>query len=808
MPDPRFASPFGRDVKNTGRTSAMWRSWSVRFSLGMLWAVSAVVGGAAWPTVAAAQEPRTANFKGAFSAPLSTPDDRQVRLTDLVQGKRGLVIALVGTECPLVDRYWPRLAELQTEFSGRQIGFVALDANLQDSVEEIRAMVARHATSIPVLIDRQQQVAQALDARRTPEVFLIDATLRIRYRGRIDDQYGMGYRRPDAQEHFLAQALEALLADQEIRVPQTEAIGCLIGRLREPDPASPVTWSRQVVRIFQRRCQECHRGGGIGPMPLVNYHDVVGWQDMIAEVVRSRRMPPWHANPQIGEFANDARLSEQEMADIHTWIERGVPAGNPADLPPPLSFPDGWPKGQPDRVIAMSDRPFRVPAHGRAEYAYFFVDPQFEKDLWVKGSWCRPGNTRVVHHINVYFRPPWQSWNDWLGGTVNLLSGFLPGQTVSAVENTGSALFIPKGSELLFEMHYTPNGREEEDLSSVGLVFASPEEVRREAFHAAAFNATFAIPPYAKRHVVRAEYTAAEDVQLEFMSPHMHLRGKDFRYDAQYPDGQRETLLEVQNYDYEWQTVYWLREPKTLPLGTRILCQAVYDNSPQNLRNPDPAATVRWSGYTEDEMMVGVLGLSRNFAPVKSAHPKTPPRAGLSSPSSDAATSPVGAVVGVPAAGWRARSAGENFLDRAQFLLARREWRLALPQLDLATRAFAQEFWSGPRRGQAVLGAFRTGGHKLLTYIQWYRYRLAAYLLALNALAVFVGWLSRRTSGVGAKGFFAKLLTGLALAGATPVAWWLDHTRRDSGTTPCKRHWAMVTVVQVLVAGLLFGWIV
>jgi mono/diheme cytochrome c family protein len=266
--------------------------------------------------------------------------------------------------------------------------------------------------TVPFLRDPGNAVADKFSAERTPEVFVLDRSRAVRYRGRVDDQYGfqtgVGYQRPKALERDLADAIDQLLAAKAVSEPVTRAPGCLIGRTHVANENSEVTYSNQIARLFQDRCVRCHRDGEIAPFSLSNYEEIVGWAPMIEEVVRENRMPPWHADVRYGRFSNDARLNDGEKELIANWVANGAPQGDPRDLPAPRAFTTGWQISKPDRIIAMGDQPFTVPAEGKVEYQYFTVDPGFTEDMWVKEAEARPGNNAVVHHIIVFIIPPGQ----------------------------------------------------------------------------------------------------------------------------------------------------------------------------------------------------------------------------------------------------------------------------------------------------------------------------------------------------------------------------------------------------------------
>lgn len=524
--------------------------------------------------------------------------------------KNVVVLAFLGTECPLAKLYAPRLESLAKDYGAKGIAFLALNSNVQDSVTEMLHFERVHGVSFPVLKDLGNVVADKLGAERTPEVFVLDKDRVIRYRGRIDDQFGFdalgrAYQRSAPTKQELVAALDAILASQPIPEPETKVAGCLIGRVRTPNPDSAVTFTKDIAPILNQHCVACHRPGQIGPFALTAYSEVAGWAEMIHEVVTERRMPPWHADPQFGHFVNDARLPEQDLKLITQWVENGAPEGDPKDLPAPPSFAEGWMIPEPDQVIYMSDKPFTVPAEGTVEYQRFIVDPGWTEDKWIKAIEPRPGNLAVVHHIIVYVRPPsgpntgpaGRLRADWLGA-------FAPGLRQEVLPDE-LARYVPAGSKFIIELHYTPNGTEQEDLSYVGFKFADPKKVKKELVVKNAGNFTFKIPPQAKDYQVESIYKFTADSMLHSLSPHMHLRGKSFRYDAVQPDGKRETLLWVPKYDFGWQTTYQLKEPILMPKGSSLQCVAWFDNSSDNLANPDPSAEVTWGEQTWEEMMFG-----------------------------------------------------------------------------------------------------------------------------------------------------------------------------------------------------------
>ncbi len=512
------------------------------------------------------------------------------------------VVAFLGTECPLAKHYGQRLSELAEQYRNRGVSFVGIDANVQDSLKEIAAYARKHNVSFPILIDRDQHVADLFGAVRTPEVFVLDANRIVRYHGRVDDQFAINVQRPVPQRQDLTLAIDELLDGQAVTVSQTPVSGCLIGRKRQTEPHGDITFTAHVAPILFQRCAECHRAGEIAPFPLLTYDDVMGWEDMIAEVIQERRMPPWNANPEFGHFANDARLSAKERDTLLTWIANGCPQGDPSLMPPAPEFTPGWRIPKPDVVITMRDKPYDVPATGVVDYQYFAVDPGFTEDMYMVAAQARPGNSEVVHHIIAYLQSPGEKKK----GLGNLLIGYAPG-AVPLTFPEGAAVLIPKGSKLLFELHYTPNGVAQSDRSEIGLKFVDKAQVKRLAGGSEVIEHDLNIPPQTSDHVVTAEKKVPADVLLISLTPHMHLRGKSFRYEAFYPDGTSEVLLDVPDYDFNWQLRYELAEPKLLPRGTRIKGTAVFDNSSDNPNNPDPDKKVHWGQQSWDEMMIGFM---------------------------------------------------------------------------------------------------------------------------------------------------------------------------------------------------------
>lgn len=539
---------------------------------------------------------------------------KQVALADFAEDKI-VVVAFMGTECPQAKLYASRLVALADEFADRGVALIVVDSNQQDSMTELGHFARTHKMEFPVLKDTGNVIADQMGAIRTPEVFLLDEDRVVRYWGRIDDQYGfqkagVAYKLEEPRRRDLAVAIEETLAGKPVTVAVAKSQGCHIGRVKEPVADSEVTYSEHIAKVFNNNCVYCHREGQIAPFPMTNYEESVGWAEMIREVVNERRMPPWHADPDVGHFSNDARLSDKEIALINTWVDNGAPEGDSKHLPEPPKFADGWLIPEPDEVIQMADKPYEVPATGVVEYQRFIVDPKWTEDKWIKAMECKPGNSAVVHHIIVYLVPSGVTPTGQAGRLrTNWLGAFAPGVRPQVLPDD-MARFVQKGSKLMFEMHYTPTGTVQEDLSCVAFKFADPEKVEKEVAVQNAGNFTFKIPPGDPNYQVESEYVFRHKSLLLSVSPHMHVRGKDFRYDLVFPDGKRETVLWVPGYDFGWQTTYMLDKPREVPRGTKLHCVAHFDNSADNYANPDPTKEVTWGEQTWEEMMFGWFEMS------------------------------------------------------------------------------------------------------------------------------------------------------------------------------------------------------
>ena len=383
-----------------------------------------------------------------------------------------------------------------------------------------------------------------------------------------------------------------------------------------------VTFHADVEPVLQKRCQACHRPGEAAPFSMLTYKDARPWASAMKRAVVSGQMPPWHADPAIGHFGNDRRLSQSEIDVIARWADGGAPEGDPKKAPAPLTFVEGWNIGQPDKILEMPE-PFDVPAQGTIDYQWIVMPTGLDKDTWIEGVEVRPGDRSVVHHVIAFYRRPGSKWlvdakpgvatpkgsgDSEAGMSDGAIGGYVPGLPAGRLR-PGRAVLLPAGSDIVLQVHYNASGKPAKDRTKVGIAFARRDVVER-SFQIGLANASFVIPPGDPNYRVDADITVDTDVRVVGFTPHMHFRGKSFEYRAILPDGTREVLLRVPKYDFNWQLTYDLAEERVFPKGTKFEATAIFDNSTGNKFNPDPKAEVRFGDQTWDEMMVGFIDIA------------------------------------------------------------------------------------------------------------------------------------------------------------------------------------------------------
>lgn len=512
---------------------------------------------------------------------------------------RAVVVLFLDFDCAETGAALGSLKLLKDRFENRGVRFWILDA----SGEPNRSKMKQHAIGLemPVLHDRGLVVTRTADVRTGPEAWLIDtSTWKLVYRGAVGALNSLD----SAPEHgFLSDAIDRFLAGQPVQFLRTPPGDCGLAPATRPVPS----YSADIAPLLQAKCVGCHSPGNIAPWSMTNHTIVQTYSTSIKQQLLTGQMPPWHADPEFGHFSNDTSLTPEQRAALVDWIDSGAPRGDGpdplAETKPPKEYPFDWPAGlgEPDVILTIPTQNIR--AFGEEPYHYIDVPVNLETDAWVRAAVVLPGNVRVVHHCLVYFGD-----NALFRGLDGFFAGYVPGTSALAFpERTGK--FLPKSATLEFQMHYTTTGEPETDTTRLGL-YLHKEKPALELKTRSAFKVFFAIPPGASDYGADAQFTFAKDSLLFEMSPHMHYRGSRFRYEAVYPNGEREVLLNVPKYEFDWQTLYRLAEPKFMPAGTKLICVGAWDNSPQNPDNPDPNKTIRFGEQSDDEMFIGYF----NFA--------------------------------------------------------------------------------------------------------------------------------------------------------------------------------------------------
>ncbi len=379
----------------------------------------------------------------------------------------------------------------------------------------------------------------------------------------------------------------------------------LFGLASAAAAAPTPTFTKDVAPILYKNCVECHRQTMFAPMPLVTYQDARPYAKVMKQRVAARQMPPWNADPAIGHFRNDPRLTDAEVDIIARWADGGAPKGDDTDLPALPVMAEGWTIGKPDMVFRMAE-PFTIPANGAVEYQYIRIPVDLPEDRWIKALEIKPGARAQVHHVIAYTQQSGRPVSEAGVLGPNNIGGVTPNKP-GVVFPDGVARLLHGKHDIILQMHYTTNGTAAQDLTEVGVIFAKEPPVRQAA-GGLVINPRFVIPPNDGNFEVRGQNTLANDTLLTSLTPHMHVRGKDMTYIVHYADGRDETLLRVPKYDFNWQITYELAEPKLLPKGTRLEVIAHFDNSPANKFNPDASQPVKWGDQTWEEMMVGFFG--------------------------------------------------------------------------------------------------------------------------------------------------------------------------------------------------------
>jgi hypothetical protein len=521
---------------------------------------------------------------------------------------RAMVLFWTGNGCPIAQQSVTKIRALRSRFGNKGVEIWMINSNPQDDRDSIRTEAQEFSVgSIPILKDDLQLVARHLGVTRTAEAIAINTTnWTVFYRGAIDDQLSEGAKKPKPTEKYLEHALTEFLAGQEISKSKTPVKGCLIQFESEADRSTPVSYTKEIAPLLQKKCVGCHSPGNIGPFALSSYKKVKGWSEMIHEVVLARRMPPWHADPHYGTYANDRSLTPTEARTLVRWIEEGAPRGEGEDpLPRASDSSHTAALGEPDLVIPLPAAQ-TIPDTGVLQYRYVDAQVEMPQDAWIRAAVVRPNNRKVVHHVIVRVRYP--EGTKGKRAEEVFFTSWAPGNT-SPENPLDTGKFLPKGAKFNFELHYNTTGKPETDQSDLALYWCK-ERPKMVLETRATETRELDIAPGEPNAKSFCLYCFKRDTLIFDLVPHMHLRGSWFKYEALFPDGKRETLLSVPNYDFNWQTEYRLAEPKRVPAGTWLLCTGGHDNSTRNPNNPDATKRIKWGLQSFEEMFMGFMSVA------------------------------------------------------------------------------------------------------------------------------------------------------------------------------------------------------
>jgi peroxiredoxin len=561
---------------------------------------------------------------------LKTADGKTAALYDL-KDKKAVVVVFLSFDCPVSTSYAPVLAEMAKVYADKGVAFLGVDPSDEGDAAAVAKQAADFNLPFPVLKDEGRAAAGALRAEVTPEAFVLDGGFVLRYRGRIDDGYYARLKRSrEVTHHDLKDALDAVLAGKDAPTPVTKAVGCPLPSAGAAKATASATFHRDVEPILQENCQQCHRADEVAPFSLMTYRQAANWASDIKEYTQSRKMPPW--KPVEGApFHNERHMSDKDIATLAAWADGGAPEGDPKDAPPPRKFVDGWQLGEPDLVLTVPEEMTVGPA-GRDLFRCFVLPTGLDEDKYVTAIEVKPGNNRVLHHTLNFVdmagrgRKLEQAERDRTkaedeqdrgpGYTVAMgvgfnpqgtLGGWAPGQLAHQLPD-GYGWLLPKGADVVVQVHYHRTGRVEKDRTSVGLYFA--KKPGTQPFKGLIIPGTFLfIPPGNDHFKVKGAIEVMQDCTLYDVMPHMHMLGREIKVTVTPPDGTPTTLIAIKDWDYNWQETYFLKEPMAIKKGTKLSVEAVYDNSDKNPQNPfSPPAFVFPGEQTTNEMCFIFLG--------------------------------------------------------------------------------------------------------------------------------------------------------------------------------------------------------
>ncbi len=529
---------------------------------------------------------------------MQTLDGAHLSLSDFNQ-RRAIVFIFLGVHCPISNAYLPELNSLAHDLSNQGMELIGINASNHESIGQMADHAEAYGIHFRLVKDWDARIAKTLGATRTAEAFVVDSQGNVFYQGRIDDRIEFEAKRAAATRTYLKDALARLTYRLPASPARTDAQGCLIDLQAERIEPRSLTYSKDIRPIVEQKCVGCHNPKGMAPFSLTTYDSVKEWAPMIESVLEDRRMPPWHADPRYGTWADNRGLSEADLKKFLSWLGAGLVPGDPNQLvsrtPTALN---GWLLGKPDFIVETPK--YEIRATGLSYFENDFHKLAVSEDTWIRAVEILPGNAKVVHHVTVYVIPKGtdepQDWDDW-----GFFAAQAPGYSTTLFPR-GYAKKIPAGATVYIEIHYSPSGKPETDQTKVGFHRAKGSAFK-EAHTLGLGSREFTIPAGEPDFRIRKQHRFGSSLTLFGIYPHGHYRAKNFRLTAETPDGGKETLIWVPNYDVAWQNYYKLAQPKRFPAGTVFTCDGTYDNSHRNPRNPNPLIAVNWGPRTEDEMM-------------------------------------------------------------------------------------------------------------------------------------------------------------------------------------------------------------
>ena len=518
-----------------------------------------------------------------------------------------IVLWVQGNGCPIVRNALTDFHAIVSEYSDQGFQFFMVNSNIQDDRDEINAESEAFNYQVPVLVDNAQLLADALDIQITAEAIALHPTTReILFRGPINNRVGYENQKEIASETYLRDALDEIMGGKSVSRQQEVTRGCTVTRRSKIDPLTALNYTDDIAPILAENCVQCHREGGRAPWAMSDYQTITGWSGMIKEVLLSKRMPPWKADPTIGDFQDDFSLADSNARKLIHWIDNGMAPGSGSDTLQHLSFSKKkWQRGTPDKIITLEKE--TIPASKLVPYRYQTFDLALEEDAWLKGVEIAPGNPQLVHHIVLLNRDAYKKspitdreLRMWSDNYIALGAG--ASQSTFFPDSTG--VFLEKGTKLTVQLHYTPIGKEATDQTQLGFYFHE-KKPEKWFYPLATTNVTFNIPPNSSNVKVVARDTIKEPIHIHYVMPHMHYRGKSIKMSVIMPQGESIPLVSVPDFSIDWQWLYKFKEPIYAPKGAVILVEGVYDNSVQNPLNPDASKEITFGIQSYDEMLIG-----------------------------------------------------------------------------------------------------------------------------------------------------------------------------------------------------------